>query len=225
MDLKLPDARTLAELKASLGPDARAQNFQDVFVLSVLGQRRGGYFVEVGAANGVEFSNTHLLEKRFGWTGILVEPALSWHQSILKHRTARLDPRCAWSKSGEKIEFCEFRDANLSTVATLAAAQSREWRTSPSRRYEVETASLADVLQDAPPAVDYLSVDVEGSELEVLGAYDFARHFKVITCEHNFHLDRREKVHQILSSRGYLRVCAHLSKYDDWYVHSPSTGT
>jgi FkbM family methyltransferase len=213
-----PDAKTLVNLRASLGPDARSQNFQDVFVLCVLEQLRGGYFVEVGAANGVEFSNTHLLEKRFGWTGILVEPSVNWHPHLRARRSAKLDTRCAWSRSGLKIPFCQFPDANLSTVALHADSQGRDWHTSPCERYEVETASLADILQDAPPVVDYLSVDVEGSEAEILGAYDFSRRFKVITCEHNFKTKQREQVHRILSSHGYLRVCEHLSNYDDWYV-------
>lgn len=223
--LPLPSARDLTDAKASLGPDAKAQNYQDVFVLSVLGHLRGGYFAEVGAANGVEFSNTYLLEKRFGWTGILVEPARTWHESIRTQRSAKLDTRCAWSRSGLKVPFCQFPDANLSTVAERAGAQGKTWHTAPKERYEVESASLADILRDAPPVVDYLSVDVEGSELEVIEAYDFSRHFKVITCEHNHNLERRARIHEILSPRGYLRVCEQLSGYDDWYVHLPSTRT
>lgn len=223
--IRTPTASELYDLKASLSPDATAQNFQDVFVLSVLGHRRGGFFVEVGAANGVQFSNTHLLEKRYGWTGILVEPATAWHEKIRAHRTAKLDTRCAWSRSGLMIPFCQFPDANLSTVAERAETQGKTWHTTPKERYEVETASLADILRDAPPVVDYLSVDTEGSELEVLGAYDFSHHFRVITCEHNYHLEPRARIHDILTPHGYLRVCEQQSGYDDWYIHVPSTRT
>ena len=64
----------LAEL-VRLNPLSQAQLKQDLFVLSELGLKRGGFFVEFGAASGKELSNTWLLEKHFGWSGILAEPA------------------------------------------------------------------------------------------------------------------------------------------------------
>jgi FkbM family methyltransferase len=213
--------RDLAQLKSIVGPDAKAQNYQDVFVLSVLDRLTGGYFVEVGAANGVQFSNTHLLEKQYGWTGILVEPAKCWHDHILANRSAKLDTRCAWSTSGEKVSFCQFADSNLSTTEKYLEEQLRTWKKKPNERYDVETATLQEILRDAPPMIDYLSLDVEGSELEVLGAYDFSHYCRVMTVEHNFQEPKRSQIHQILSSRGYLRVCEVLSKFDGWYVRRP----
>ena len=71
---------------------------------------------------------------------------------------------------------------------------------------------------DAPDVIDYLSIDTEGSELDILTAYDFSRIFKVITVEHNY-TDNREKIHDLLSSKGYVRIMENLSKWDDWYVH------
>jgi FkbM family methyltransferase len=216
--LTTPTERDLTLLKSSSGSDARAQNFQDVFVIWILGKMRGGYFAEVGAANGVQFSNTHLLEKQFGWTGLLVEPAVCWHPHILKNRRAKLDTRCAWSTSGDEISFCQLPDSNLSTASKYLPEQLRTWRTSPTCRYDVKTATLQEILRDAPPVVDYLSLDVEGAELEVLAAYDFSHNFRVVTVEHNFQEQRRSQIRSLLSSRGYLRVCEDLSKFDDWYV-------
>src|ERR1017187_1984592 len=50
---------------------SKSQLRQDLMVLSELDFKRGGYFVEFGATNGVTLSNTYLLEKEYGWTGIL----------------------------------------------------------------------------------------------------------------------------------------------------------
>ena len=63
-------------------PASKAQLHQDLFVLSELGLKRSGYFVEFGAASGESLSNTHLLEKSFDWQGILAEPAKYWHPAL-----------------------------------------------------------------------------------------------------------------------------------------------
>ena len=64
---------------------------QDLYVASqfnLFNQKFEGYFVEVGGANGIDLSNTYLLEKEFGWKGIIVEPAKIWHEMLLK----KIDP-------------------------------------------------------------------------------------------------------------------------------------
>src|SRR3990167_7150651 len=64
---------------------SKSQHRQDLFVLSQLNFKRNGYFVEFGATNGIDLSNTYLLEKEFGWAGILAEPAKCWHKDLKKN--------------------------------------------------------------------------------------------------------------------------------------------
>ena len=72
---------------------------------------------------------------------------------------------------------------------------------------------------DAPQRIDYLSIDTEGSEFEILKEFDFRKYtFSIITVEHNY-TAKRESIFQILSSHGYQRVLTEISKFDDWYVH------
>jgi hypothetical protein len=59
---------------------AHAQLFQDLLVLFLLEEKRDGYFIEFGAMDGVTLSNTFLLESRYGWRGIVAEPAHCWRQ-------------------------------------------------------------------------------------------------------------------------------------------------
>ena len=58
---------------------------------------------------------------------------------------------------------------------------------------------------NAPKLIDYLSIDTEGSEFEILKNFDFNNFkFRVITCEHNFS-DNREKIYKLLTDNGYIR--------------------
>ena len=70
----------------------------------------------------------------------------------------------------------------------------------------------------APKTIDYLSIDTEGSEYEILKAFDFDKYkFRVITCEHNF-TSMREKIYDLLISKGYQRKLTSISRVDDWYI-------
>jgi len=214
----------LAAKAAEYGEAAKSQLHQDAFVLEVLGQKRNGYFVDVGAASGVALSNTYLLEKKFNWDGILVEPARGWHASLYTHRTSHVCLQAAWSESGKLLPFMEPADACLASLACRAAGDGFETiRFAPTTTtYDVATVSLLDLLDgfEAPTIIDYLSLDTEGSEGDVLESHDFAKYrFRIITCEHNHNQARRQKVHEILTRNGYQRAHEDLSIFEDWYLH------
>ncbi|NBN95041.1 MAG: FkbM family methyltransferase [Verrucomicrobia bacterium] len=209
----------VAELLALL-PQSQSQLRQDLFVLSELGFKRGGHFVEFGAASGKELSNTWLLEKQFGWSGILAEPAKCWHERLAANRNCAVEHRCVWKSTGDRLDFSEAREAEISTLTLFKEGDQHAVARRASRRYQVETISLADLLaaHAGPAQPDYLSIDTEGSEFEILEAFDFQLHpFKVITCEHNF-TPAREKIHALLTAAGYVRKYEKISDFDDWYV-------
>lgn len=199
---------------------SKAQLRQDLFVLSELNFKRGGYFVEFGAADGLYLSNTYLLEKEFGWAGVLAEPAGKWHTALKKNRSGIIDTRCVWSTSGVTLNFKEVDDAEYSTIDSFAESDSHLRKRRRGESYQVQTVSLNELLGDAgaPCDIDYLSIDTEGSEFEILSNFDFERYnVKVITCEHNF-TPMREKINALLTRHGYTRVYESLSRFDDWYV-------
>ena len=213
--IEIPDRQLLAWVMES-----QAQLWQDLFVLHELGMKRDGYFVEFGATNGVSLSNTFLLEKQFGWKGILAEPARCWHAGLEKNRSAAIEKKCVWSKSGEVLMFNETEVAELSTISAFSATDSHATIRTQGTNYPVETISLNDLLRlhRAPKMIDYLSIDTEGSEFEILSHFDFNEFsFKIITCEHNG-TEAREKIFDLLTANGYVRKHPELSKFDDWYV-------
>jgi FkbM family methyltransferase len=200
--------------------DSRAQLFQDLFVAYQLREKLGGFFVEFGATNGVDLSNTCLLEKNYGWHGILAEPARIWQESLRANRNCIVDNRCVWEQSGEELLFNETPFPELSTIESLSATDEHASARANGKRYLVQTISLNDLLaaHAAPRRIEYLSIDTEGSELSILRALDFERYcVEVITVEHNF-MPARDQIHSLLASKGYLRKFEAFSQWDDWYV-------
>jgi len=199
----------------------RSQFGQDLLALAAAGFKRGGYFVEFGATDGAYLSNTHLLEADYGWRGILAEPARRWHAALRANRQCILETRCVWSRSGEQLRFTETPAAELSTLANFSAGDLHARLRRGGVEYPVETISLNELLaaNAAPAFIDYLSVDTEGSEFDILAALDFERHrFGLITVEHN-HGPQRERLFALLTGHGYRRILEAVSACDDWYVH------
>lgn len=203
----------------------KSQLGQDLFALYSLNWKRDGFFVEFGATNGVDLSNTYLLEKDFGWAGILAEPARIWHAELVEHRSARVDFDCVWKESGQSLPFAVVEEAEFSTLASFVGLDAHKKARQSANWQSVNTITLNDLLErhNAPRMIDYLSIDTEGSEYDILNAVDFNRYqFSVISCEHNFS-KQREKIYDLLVRNGYRRVFEGLSRWDDWYVHT-STG-
>ncbi len=217
---KLVESSYLAHIFKDILTASKAQLQQDLFVLAELGFKKNGFFVEFGAADGIEFSNTFLLEKMFDWQGILAEPGINWQQSLFSNRSCVIDNRCVWNSSNKKILFNQTQDPVLSTIDSLSANDNHAKSRENGEKYEVETISLEDLLiqHNAPYLIDYMSVDTEGSEFDILENFNFSKYsIKIITCEHNY-TPMRDKLYSLLTKNGYIRKHEHISQFDDWYV-------
>jgi FkbM family methyltransferase len=142
----------------------------------------------------------------------------------LNNRKAHIELDCVWKSTGEKLLFNEVTDerhkGELSTLDSFSEIDQHKKARKIGHKYEVKTISLLDLLKkhNAPEEIDYLSIDTEGSEYEILNAFDFnAFNIKVITCEHNY-TPAREKIYDLLMRNGYERKFVEFSLFDDWYV-------
>lgn len=198
---------------------SKAQLFQDLWALWEAGERRGGYFVEFGAGDGVRLSNTYLLETEMQWTGVLAEPNPGF-ATRLKRRACHVSTRCVFSRSGEKVPFLAARQGMMSRMADVAPDGHEASARQDASVIEVETISLNDLLTEAgaPRRIDFLSADTEGSELEILSAFDFDRwDVRAIAVEHN-KTEARKRIYELLTGHGYRRKWREFSRFDDWYV-------
>ena len=151
---------------------------------------------------------------------VLAEPAEMWQKDLRKNRKANIETKCVWTSSGENIVFNETEVGELSTVDSFSDTDKHKKSRKSGKRYTVETIALLDLLDkfEAPKLIDYLSIDTEGSEYEILKNFDFDKYkFRVITCEHN-HTSMRQKIFDLLTNNGYVRKFEEISKFDDWYV-------
>ena len=218
--IKLPLPKQNASQVMKYLSKSKSQLRQDLFVLSFLDFKTNGFFVEFGATDGIELSNTYLMEKEFAWSGILAEPAMCWHDRLIKNRDCFIETACVWKDSGTILSFNEVNIAVLSTINLLSDSDLHSETRKNGKTYDVETIALNDLLSkyDAPKIIDYLSIDTEGSEFEILNGFDFSKHsFRVITCEHNF-TPMRKKIFDLLTKNGYERCYEEFSQFDDWYV-------
>jgi FkbM family methyltransferase len=209
------------ESMISLLDKSKSQLGQDLFVISESQFKREGYFVEFGATNGIDLSNTYLLETEFLWTGILAEPARVWKKQLEVNRpNTTIETLCIWKDSNSSLSFNETDTPELSTVDSFSDKDDHRYIRRVGRKYNVQTISLNDLLikNGAPKYIDYLSIDTEGSEYEILKAFNFDEFsFGIITVEHN-HTPQRELIFALLTSHGYTRKHEAISAFDDWYI-------
>jgi FkbM family methyltransferase len=199
---------------------ATGQLLQDLWVLYETRQKANGYFVEFGAVDGIAHSNTLGLERRHGWQGILAEPNPEMATALRRNRGVSIDTRCVWTESSLTKELLIPEDPELSTIAHSENFDShREVRARTGVPVNVETVGLGDLLSqhDAPPSIDYMSVDTEGSEFEILASFDFAKwRVDLLTIEHN-HRQQQTALDSLMLSQGYERRFPELSQFDAWY--------
>tara|TARA_Y100000991_G_scaffold179564_1_gene142058 strand:+ start:1167 stop:2009 length:843 start_codon:yes stop_codon:yes gene_type:complete len=148
-----------------------------------------GYFVDLGAYDGVEGSNTYFFEKFFRWKGVLVEPSKNQYLKLTENRNNNCINK-AISKTNEKFEFIDV----VSGYKQMSGLNQSYYKdtleilnsdlNSKTDIYQVETSTFKDLVLEKE--IDYLSIDIEGGELDVLSSIDFNTYkIKVISVENN----------------------------------------
>jgi FkbM family methyltransferase len=212
----------IAVRKFAYLPRTLSDRGQDQWVINeVFSGKTEGFFLELGAADGFSESNTYVLEKRYHWRGICIEPhPVLFDEMVNKYKRTCLCVPCAVDAIPGSVEFvmagqtsgliADEADNNPARrAAVIEAARTK------GKVLTVEALPLADVLEkyDAPSVIDYFSFDVEGLETRILRDFPFDRYvFLALTIERP-----TPELNEILFRHGYHFV--RNSLYDTFYVH------
>ncbi len=192
---------------------------QDRWVAEVYDQKQNGYFLDFGALDGILTSNTYTLEKDLGWTGIVVEANPTSYPDVCRNRTSITINAALWSKSREQLEMLDAHGLSSAIQHQDNDTLGDLRRSITKRHFSIDTINPTELLErhQAPELIEYLSLDIEGAEMEVLRSFDFKR-FKpgLMTIEHSEVPAKQNEMRAFLEPLGYKVIQRH---YDDWYWH------
>ena len=197
------------------------QLLQDKWVVMMTQGKQQGLFLEIGSTDGVNLNNTFCLEKIFSWSGICVEPNPDFFKKLCVNRTAITLPYAFYTQSGQILEFAHC--GVLGTISDFLLidvhSSNREQFVAEQGTIKVITANPEYILNfyNFPENFDFLSLDIEGAELEVLQSFNLSKFHPALACiEHNHVTDKRLAIFELLSSHGYQRIQC---QFDDWYYN------
>ena len=207
----------------------KSQLYQDIFAVLMVGNSYARSLLEFAATEGFDLSNTYLLENNCGWTGVLCEPSPQWHDILKKNRpNTRIVTECIWNKSNQKLRFFVSDVGVLSTLEEfkesdkLSIPGNTKLRIEKGNLVTVNTISLNELIEKEfnGKSPSYISIDTEGSEYEILKAFDFKKYDPVcFTIEHNF-TNLQKDIDEIMKNHNYIRIFKEITVFDAWYVRN-----
>jgi FkbM family methyltransferase len=180
---------------------------EDVVISKLLGNPNRGFYVDVGCHHPIRFSNSFAFYFR-GWNGITIDANAVLINQHRKIRPKDISINCAASDKEEKILFTQFEDDSLSSISRdFINKQQRNHRIISET--ELKTRTLNSILKEnnCPSKFEFLSIDVEGHDYEVLRGVDLNEyHPKLIIIEiQGLHYEKIKSsiIYNYLDNQGY----------------------
>jgi len=164
---------------------------------------RNGFFIELGAMNGVTFSNTLFFEIELGWNGILIEPTSQYNELVINR------PKCynfnyAISEIDGEVDFLG-NYALGGVLSTMNDEHRIGWGLDKESSYTVKSTPISKLIKDIQVTkVDLFSIDVEGGEYEVLNTFDWSIPVYIILIEISHNEVKNEMCRNLMSKNGFV---------------------
>ena len=182
-----------------------SQYGQDLAAIKHSQFKRGGYYVDIGSHDGKNHSNTYILDQ-MGWAGLCVEPFMT----NMEKRTCSQQRTALGSKTRRQATFYGANN-EIGGLAEFAGSpdHNEKWSTQVQNlsktKVDVETVRDVFTKHGVPAKIDYMSLDVEGAEVDILKAFPFDTHcVKFATIEFNGDTRKAANIKSILAPHGYV---------------------
>jgi FkbM family methyltransferase len=191
----------------------------------VFDRKRDGYFVEAGASIGTLGSNTYALERDFGWRGLCVEPHPDSYAELVKNRHCATANCCLTARTMDVDFTMNPEIPGTSGIQETLAPTVKGTFYREDQQYEsikVPGRPLWELLRehDAPRAIDYFSLDIEGAEYEAMKDFPFDEYtFGAMTIERGS--KDYLKLRALMKAKGYRLVA--VDSMDDFWVHESTS--
>jgi FkbM family methyltransferase len=189
-----------------------SQEGEDQILRRIFERQEKGFYVDVGAHHPMRFSNTYLFYKR-GWKGINIDAMPGSMESFLTHRPRDLNLELGIAAKEQKLDYYVFNEPALNGFSR----QLSENRSNSNTNYiiqeviKVQVLPLSSVLDYHLPRgqhIDFMSVDVEGLDLEVLRSNDWSKYRPSFVLAEvlgsSLHEIGHSETGQLMSSVGYV---------------------
>jgi FkbM family methyltransferase len=183
-----------------------SQQDEDKYIIQYLLKNKinDGTYLEIGACNGLLYSNTKTLEDFFNFSGILIEPQPRFFNDIKKHRSIKKN----------ELYNCAVTDNDSATISFIGnnaeAGVTNDINTNPNKLkqlkpYNVPNKKMKDILHNSKfNYIDFMIIDVEGSELSLLKSIDFSFPiFCIIIEAHSWQQEKNRKFGDFLKKNGF----------------------
>ena len=197
-----------ARLKTMYGPERHSEHAEQWIVRDFFHDKRGGFFVEVGANHFKRFSNTYYLETVLGWSGLAIEPLLQFEAEYVQYRPrTRFLPFFVSDETDAEATMFLVKWNPLVTSANKSFTQ--RWGKNVTE-LTAPTSTLNDLLDsEGVSTIDFLSMDIELSEPRALAGFDIERFRPEFVCI-EAHPEVRQQIIDYFTAHGYVIVGAYL---------------
>lgn len=212
-------ARSMSPTFATDPPPEELKSFsqskQDKIVLSFLKEKENGYFVDLASNHWQVLSNTYRMEAFNKWQGVCIEPHPMYLEGLLSNRKCKVFTCAVGSNDNEIVKFRFLKGDKGVFAGVVGEGMDNEGSQADDK--EVASVSLTTLLDfaKAPAVMDYLSLDVEGGEFQVVKGLDHSKYtFHVVTVERP-----KANTHHALARAGYRFVYMMTTFGECIYLH------
>ena len=193
-----------------------SQLAEDTYIFRHFRNKTNGFYVDAGAFHPKKYSNTYLLRKYRGWSGINIDANPETIEKFEKWSPATANVHAALDEHPSEVEFVVYSGAAHSTMDEARKLKNEDLEVSRTLRMTTRTlSSIVDEHADGRE-IDFLSVDVEGRDLPVLRSFDWTGRRPSLVCveDHDFlssvNSGRKSDIFAFMQSVGY-EWCSHFS--------------